>query len=88
MPALRHVLLSVAILAATGCASTPLPAQASGGTLDAVNHTHWEINSFSVDGHNAIDSISPNQGGGGLLLLCAHSMDTGNDGAGGNGRLE
>lgn len=30
-----------------------------------VNHTHWAINRFSVDGRSAVDSIGPNQGGGG-----------------------
>ncbi|HGM5942496.1 DUF3304 domain-containing protein [Stenotrophomonas maltophilia] len=30
-----------------------------------VNHTHWAINRFSVDGRSAVDSIGPYQGGGG-----------------------
>ncbi|MBH1820896.1 DUF3304 domain-containing protein [Stenotrophomonas maltophilia] len=30
-----------------------------------VNHTHWAINRFSVDGRSAIDVIGPYQGGGG-----------------------
>ena len=30
-----------------------------------INHTHWTINRFSVDGHPAIDIIGPYQGGGG-----------------------
>ncbi|WP_425317780.1 DUF3304 domain-containing protein [Pseudomonas nitroreducens] len=64
MPMLRHVLLFVAILTAGGCASAPTPAQASGGTIDAVNHTHWAINRFSVNGQNAVDIIGPYQGGG------------------------
>ena len=38
-------------------------AQAS--TLDAINHTHWAINHFSVDGRSGIDIIGPYQGGGG-----------------------
>nr|WP_237613883.1 DUF3304 domain-containing protein [Pseudomonas syringae] len=38
-------------------------AQAS--TLEAINHTHWAINRFSVDGHSGIDIIGPYQGGGG-----------------------
>ncbi len=79
MPAPRHALLFVAILAVTGCASAPTPAQASSGTIDAVNHTHWAINHFSVDGRNAIDAIGPNQGGGGLLLLGACTMEAGDD---------
>jgi hypothetical protein len=38
-------------------------AQAS--TLLAINHTHWAINHFSVDGRSGIDIIGPYQGGGG-----------------------
>ncbi|WP_081042050.1 DUF3304 domain-containing protein [Pseudomonas putida] len=38
-------------------------AQAS--TIEAVNHTHWAINRFSVDGRSGIDIIGPYQGGGG-----------------------
>ncbi|WP_416056119.1 DUF3304 domain-containing protein [Stenotrophomonas maltophilia] len=30
-----------------------------------VNHTHWAINRFSVDGRSAVDIIGPYQGGGG-----------------------
>ncbi len=40
-----------------------LNAQAS--TLGAINHTHWAINRFSVDGRSGIDIIGPYQGGGG-----------------------
>ncbi|MBI3904916.1 MAG: DUF3304 domain-containing protein [Pseudomonas fluorescens] len=35
------------------------------GTLEAVNHTHWAINRFSVEGRSGIDIIGPYQGGGG-----------------------
>ncbi|MFH8133010.1 DUF3304 domain-containing protein, partial [Pantoea osteomyelitidis] len=35
------------------------------GTLEAVNHTRWAINHFSVDGQSGIDIIGPYQGGGG-----------------------
>ena len=34
-------------------------------TLEAINHTHWAINRFSVDGRSGIDVIGPYQGGGG-----------------------
>ncbi|NWF24502.1 DUF3304 domain-containing protein [Pseudomonas sp. IPO3749] len=34
-------------------------------TLEAINHTHWAINRFSVDGRSGIDIIGPYQGGGG-----------------------
>ena len=40
-----------------------LNAQAS--TLGAINHTHWAINRFSVEGRSGIDIIGPYQGGGG-----------------------
>nr|WP_240775770.1 DUF3304 domain-containing protein [Nissabacter sp. SGAir0207] len=35
------------------------------GTIEAINHTKWAINHFSVDGQSGIDVISPFQGGGG-----------------------
>jgi hypothetical protein len=69
MPALRHALSFAAALAAAGCASAPLPAQAGSGSIDAINHTHWAINHFSVDGRNAVDIIGPYQGGGGACCF-------------------
>ncbi|MFJ4376358.1 DUF3304 domain-containing protein [Pseudomonas japonica] len=30
-----------------------------------INHTHWAINHFFVDGHSGLDVIGPWQGGGG-----------------------
>ncbi|SNY59049.1 DUF3304 domain-containing protein [Enterobacter sp. CC120223-11] len=36
-----------------------------GGPIEAINHTSWAINHFSVDGQNAVDIIGPYQGGGG-----------------------
>ncbi|WP_448512467.1 DUF3304 domain-containing protein [Photorhabdus laumondii] len=38
---------------------------AQAGTIEAVNHTKWAINRFSVDDQPGIDSIGPYQGGGG-----------------------
>ena len=38
---------------------------ALGSTIEAVNHTHWAINHFSVDGRSGLDLIGPYQGGGG-----------------------
>jgi len=35
------------------------------GAIYGVNHTHWAINRFSVDGRSAVDIIGPYQGGGG-----------------------
>lgn len=48
-----------------------LPAQA--GTLNGVNHTHFAINHFSVNGRSAIDIIGPYQGGGGGCCYTAPS---------------
>jgi hypothetical protein len=38
---------------------------AIGGTIEAINHTKWAINQFSVDGQSGMDVIGPFQGGGG-----------------------
>ncbi len=46
-------------------------AQAS--TLEAINHTHWAINRFSVDGRSGIDIIGPYQAGGGGCCYIAPS---------------
>ncbi|WP_345827848.1 DUF3304 domain-containing protein [Pantoea sp. BRR-3P] len=35
------------------------------GTIEAVNHTKWAINHFSVNGQSGLDAIGPFQGGGG-----------------------
>ena len=35
------------------------------GGIYGINHTHWAINHFSVEGRPAIDIIGPYQGGGG-----------------------
>lgn len=35
------------------------------GSLEAINHTHWAINRFSVEGRSGLDIIGPYQGGGG-----------------------
>ncbi|HCN45570.1 MAG TPA: hypothetical protein DIT18_07870 [Pseudomonas sp.] len=35
------------------------------GIIEGVNHTHWAINRFSVDGRSALDIIGPWQRGGG-----------------------
>ncbi|WP_167469054.1 DUF3304 domain-containing protein [Pseudomonas reidholzensis] len=40
-------------------------AETRASTIEAVNHTHWAINRFSVDGRSGIDIIGPYQGGGG-----------------------
>ncbi|MDF3935107.1 DUF3304 domain-containing protein [Pseudomonas citronellolis] len=68
---LRLLALAIYSLLASGCASLPAPAQARGtsGTIEAINHTHWAINWFSVDGRNAVDIIGPYQGGGGACCF-------------------
>nr|WP_244880773.1 DUF3304 domain-containing protein [Yersinia pekkanenii] len=43
------------------------------GTIEAVNHTKWAINQFSVNGQSGIDAIGPFQGGGGG---CCYSAPT------------
>ena len=62
----RLVFITVAILL-TGCDRPAKEESISGGsgTIEAVNHTHWAINHFSVDGQSGLDIIGPWQGGGG-----------------------
>jgi len=48
-----------------GLTAGVLTETASAGTLRGINHTHWAINHFSVDGRSAIDIIGAYQGGGG-----------------------
>ncbi|MGF6093128.1 DUF3304 domain-containing protein [Pseudomonas sp. 18173] len=50
-----------------------LAQSAQAGTLEAINHTHWAINRFSVDGRSGIDIIGPYQGGGGGCCYSAPS---------------
>ncbi|QXN52324.1 DUF3304 domain-containing protein [Pseudomonas fluorescens] len=47
------------------------PQSAPGGTLQAINHTHWAINRFAVDGQSGLDIIGPYQGGGGGCCYAA-----------------
>ncbi len=51
----------------TGCDRPAKAESVSGGsgTIEAINHTHWAINHFSVDGQSGLDIIGPWQGGGG-----------------------
>ncbi|MFK3841026.1 DUF3304 domain-containing protein [Serratia sp. NPDC087055] len=57
----RHYLVVLGALLLAGC-SQPT---AKAGTIEAINHTQWAINHFSVDGQSGIDIIGPYQGGGG-----------------------
>ncbi|WP_455884311.1 DUF3304 domain-containing protein [Pseudomonas spelaei] len=56
----RPRLAMLGVLAGALCAQNGLAS-----TLEAINHTHWAINRFSVDGRSGIDIIGPYQGGGG-----------------------
>jgi hypothetical protein len=67
---MKHALLSpllAGLLLLTGCSQPAAQAGSSGGsgTIDAINHTQWAINHFSVNGQSGIDIIGPFQGGGG-----------------------
>ncbi|MDZ7280047.1 DUF3304 domain-containing protein [Pantoea eucrina] len=64
---MKHVFLSpllAGLLLLTGC-TQPAAQAGGGGTIDAINHTKWAINRFSVDNRSGIDIIGPFQGGGG-----------------------
>ncbi|MCE0491328.1 DUF3304 domain-containing protein [Pantoea sp. Mb-10] len=71
---MKHIFLSpllAGVMLLTGC--TQPAAQAGGGgggTIEAINHTKWAINHFSVDNRSGIDIIGPFQGGGG----CCYSV--------------
>lgn len=56
-----------------GLAGIALVQNSQAGTLEAINHTHWAINHFSVDGRSGIDIIGPYQGGGGGCCYSAPS---------------
>ncbi|QIX97567.1 DUF3304 domain-containing protein [Cedecea sp. FDAARGOS_727] len=59
------IVLSIALLG--GCSQPHAETQSGGGggTLEAINHTKWAINNFSVNGQSGIDIIGPFDGGGG-----------------------
>jgi hypothetical protein len=54
-------------------AATLLTPNAHAGAIGGINHTHWAINQFSVNGRSAIDIIGPYQGGGGGCCYAAPS---------------
>ncbi|HGE6696851.1 DUF3304 domain-containing protein [Serratia marcescens] len=69
---MKHALLSLllaGLLLLTGCSQPAAQAGGGGGTIDAINHTKWAINHFSVDNQSGIDIIGPFQGGG-----CCYSV--------------
>ncbi|MBF7957488.1 DUF3304 domain-containing protein [Rahnella victoriana] len=58
--------LLAGLLLVSACSQPGAVAQGGGaGTIEAINHTHWAINNFSVNGQSGIDAIGPYQGGGG-----------------------
>jgi hypothetical protein len=64
---LSKISLLAGVLLLSACTQPGAEAQGGGGggTIEAINHTHWAINNFSVDGQSGIDIIGPYQGGGG-----------------------
>jgi len=63
----------VLIGALCGLVGAVLVQSAHASTLEAINHTHWAINRFSVDGRSGIDIIGAYQGGGGGCCYVAPS---------------
>ena len=58
--------LLAGLLLLSGCSQPVAQARGGGGgTIKAINHTHWAVNNFSVNGQSGIDIIGPYQGGGG-----------------------
>ncbi|WP_391529622.1 DUF3304 domain-containing protein [Photorhabdus akhurstii] len=57
----QQLRLAVLCLLLVACSQFSVQA----GTIEAINHTKWAINRFSVDGEPGIDIIGPYQGGGG-----------------------
>ncbi|UDQ78288.1 DUF3304 domain-containing protein [Erwinia rhapontici] len=60
--------LLAGLLLLSGCTQPAAEAQGrsgGGGTIEAINHTKWAINRFSVNGQSGLDVIGPYQGGGG-----------------------
>ncbi|MEI2627986.1 DUF3304 domain-containing protein [Erwinia aphidicola] len=63
---LSSVLCGILLLAGCGQQSAQAEYQGGGGgTIEAINHTKWAINQFSVNGQSGLDVIGPYQGGGG-----------------------
>nr|WP_240043504.1 DUF3304 domain-containing protein [Pseudomonas ovata] len=52
-------------LAVCALGSSLLVTHSQAGIIQGVNHTHWAINHFSVDGYSAIDIIGAHKSGGG-----------------------
>lgn len=55
-----------------------LIADVNASSIEGVNHTHWAINRFSVDGRSGIDIIGPYQrGGGGCCYVAPVKWESG-----------
>ncbi|RAU32534.1 DUF3304 domain-containing protein [Enterobacter sp. RIT418] len=68
MPSMNSIILLAAMLVLAGCdkpAKTEPAPPGGGGTIEAINHTSWAINRFSVNGQSGLDIINPYSGGGG-----------------------
>lgn len=59
---LYKVMRVLAVLLAVGMGVLNQTVKAN--TLEGINHTHWVINYFSVNGHSGVDVIGPHQVGG------------------------
>ena len=57
----RAKAIALGFVALTGT----LAASGAQARIIGINHTHWAINHFSVDGRSGLDIIGPWQGGGG-----------------------
>ena len=66
---IRHYLAAVGALFLAAASQS-----AQAGTIEAINHTKWAINYFSVNGQSGIDIIGPFQGGGGGCCYRAPSQ--------------
>ena len=67
-PRMPHRRLSVrakAIALGFSALAGMLAAGGAQARIIGINHTHWAINHFSVDGRSGLDTIGPWQGGGG-----------------------
>ena len=65
---LHHIALITVLALLSGCdkpAKTEPAPPGGGGTIEAINHTSWAINRFSVNGQSGLDIINPYSGGGG-----------------------
>ncbi len=73
--------LLAGLLLLTSCTQPAAQAGGGGGTIDAINHTKWAINHFSINGQSGIDYRSVSGGRWRLLLQRARPLDAGYDGA-------